>query len=408
MNFSRGFSINLLCTGLTFGIGFANQVIITRNLGEQGRGELTLIATCLMLATLLMGEWLSRGNTYLTGKEDQGRAALANTIIYSIALGLFLLTAALLCGRIDSVESFAFLGRREIVFPVAGVALALVAQKAVQAIALGQNRVVLYALMPVLFISTYFVSSLVAIYIYDASLHGVLNAWLVGAVVSLVATVVYTCRWERIELRWDTQLFRRALSIGGRGAISSILIFLLFRSDIYLVEHVLGIKALGVYAVAVIIAEMMQRVPNLAGSVLLPRVMAADAGSADRLSSSVARNILLFSLAVALLLIVVGEPIISLFGEHFSAAYGPLIWMLPGLVASGFGSVLNTRLAAEGYPAITIWAPGVALGLNVALNLLLIPAMGLVGAAMATSVAYVVWTALVALDYWRAPSPKSG
>jgi O-antigen/teichoic acid export membrane protein len=408
MNFFRGFSINLLCTGLTFGIGFANQVIITRSLGKEGRGELTLIATFIMLATLLMGEWLSRGNTYVVGRENQGRAALANTLIYSVVLGLFLLVAAIVCTRLGGVESFEYLGRREIVFPVAGIALAVVAQKAVQAIALGQNRVVLYALMPVLFISTYFVSTLVAIYIYDASLHGVLNAWLVGAAVSLVVTVISTWRWERIELRLDAALFSRVVSIGGRGAISSILIFLLFRSDVYLVKHFLGIEAVGIYGVAVIIAEMMQRVPNLAGSVLLPRVMAADAGSAERLSSSVARNILLFSLAVALLLIVVGEPIISLFGEHFSAAYGPLIWMLPGLVAAGFGSVLNTKLAAEGYPAITIWAPGVALALNVALNLLLIPAMGLVGAAMATSVAYVIWTALVALYYWRAPSPNSG
>ena len=402
MNFFRGFSINLVCSGLTVAIGLANQVIITRSLGAQGRGELTLIATFIMFATLLMGEWLSRGNTYLTGKEGEGRRVISNTLIYSMALALLLLAAALAWGQFGG--AIALFDCPQSVFLVAGIVLAVIIQKSVAAIALGQNRVVLYALMPVVFISSYFVSTVVAVYVYDATLHGVLSAWLIGGAVSLVATVIAIWRRESIRFSWQGQLFRRAVSIGGRGAISSILIFLLFRSDVYLVEHFLGTAALGVYTVAVIIAEMMQRVPNIAGTVLLPRVMASDISSANRLSSRVARNILLFSLAVALLIIVAGRPMISLFGADFSDAYLPLLWMLPGLVASGFGSVLNTKLAAAGYPAITIWAPGVALALNVGLNMYLIPTMGLVGAAMATSVAYALWTALVALHCWRGRS----
>jgi O-antigen/teichoic acid export membrane protein len=73
--------------------------------------------------------------------------------------------------------------------------------------------------------------------------------------------------------------------------------------------------------------------------------------------------------------------------------------MLPGLVASGFGSVLNTKLAGQGYPPVTLWAPVVALAINVALNVKLIPAFGLVGAAAATSVAYVLWALIVAVAY---------
>ena len=402
MNFFRGFSINLVCAGLTVCIGLANQVIITRSLGAQGRGELTLIATFIMLATLLMGEWLSRGNTYLTGKEGEGRRVIANTLVYSLALAVLLLAAAIAWGRFGG--AIALFACPQSVFLVAGIVLAVIVQKSVAAIALGQNRVVLYALMPVVFIASYFVSTVVAVYVYDATLHGVLSAWLIGAAVSLAATVIAIWRRESIRFSWEGQLFRRAVSIGGRGAISSILIFLLFRSDVYLVEHFLGTAALGVYTAAVIIAEMMQRVPNIAGTVLLPRVMASDISSANRLTSRVARNILLFSLAVALFVIVAGRPMISLFGADFSDAYLPLLWMLPGLVASGFGSVLNTKLAAAGYPAITIWAPGVALALNVGLNMHLIPTMGLVGAAMATSVAYALWTALVALHYWRGRS----
>ena len=73
--------------------------------------------------------------------------------------------------------------------------------------------------------------------------------------------------------------------------------------------------------------------------------------------------------------------------------------MLPGLVASGFGSVLNTRLAGQGYPAVTIWAPAAAVALSACLNVLWIPTMGLKGAALATSAGYILWVAIVAQRY---------
>jgi Na+-driven multidrug efflux pump len=75
--------------------------------------------------------------------------------------------------------------------------------------------------------------------------------------------------------------------------------------------------------------------------------------------------------------------------------------MLPGLVFSGFGSVLNTKLAGQGYPPVTLWAPGLALAANVGLNLWLIPELGLKGAALTASVTYTLWALVVTAAYLR-------
>jgi O-antigen/teichoic acid export membrane protein len=75
--------------------------------------------------------------------------------------------------------------------------------------------------------------------------------------------------------------------------------------------------------------------------------------------------------------------------------------MLPGLMATGFGSVLNTKLAGEGYPPLTIWAAAAALLTNVLLNLAMIPTWGLEGAAISTSVAYILWAAIVTIGFQR-------
>ena len=216
-----------------------------------------------------------------------------------------------------------------------------------------------------------------------------------------MATVAFTRRRHWRALAWHAAVFRRALAIGGRGAASSILIFLLFRSDVFLVEHFLDVASVGIYRVAIIMAEMMQRVPNIAGTTLLPRVLAVQTTEGERLSGKVAGSMLFFSLVVGALIVAAGAQVIAIiFGARSEAAYELLLWMLPGLIASGFGSIFNTELAARGYPPITIWAPAVALALNVVLNIWLIPTHGLVGAAVATSVAYCAWTAIVAVGRW--------
>ena len=175
----------------------------------------------------------------------------------------------------------------------------------------------------------------------------------------------------------------------------------MFRSDIYLVEYYLGTEVLGVYVIAVVIAEMMQRGPNIAGAVLLPKVLRG-VDDDHVMSLAVSRGVLGFSLLAALGVILVGSPLIrGVYGTPFAGAHVPLLWMLPGLVASGFGSVLNTKLAGRGYPPVTMWAPGAALATNVGLNLVLIPRFGLVGAALSTSIAYSLWAAIVTAAYQR-------
>ncbi|MCY3788123.1 MAG: polysaccharide biosynthesis C-terminal domain-containing protein, partial [Gemmatimonadetes bacterium] len=61
----------------------------------------------------------------------------------------------------------------------------------------------------------------------------------------------------------------------------------------------------------------------------------------------------------------------------------------------------NAKLMGEGYPSMTLWAPGIALAANVALNLWLIPKLGLRGAALSTSLAYALWGVLTASYYLR-------
>jgi O-antigen/teichoic acid export membrane protein len=98
------------------------------------------------------------------------------------------------------------------------------------------------------------------------------------------------------------------------------------------------------------------------------------------------------SLAMAAVLLIVGRPLLSLFGPTFASGY-PLLYILSAgiLVRASIGPA-ETLLTMAGQQGITAIVYTATFAVNVALNIILIPRFGLTGAAAATSLSLVVET----------------
>ena len=94
MNFFRGFSLNTTCSFLVFSLGFVNSVLLADQLGPEHYGTLRLWAALVMLGVLFLGEWLSKGNIYVVGREREREAAINHTLLYCLVLGALLLLTA--------------------------------------------------------------------------------------------------------------------------------------------------------------------------------------------------------------------------------------------------------------------------------------------------------------------------
>ncbi len=395
MKLLRDFSSNAVCTGLAFALGFVNQALLFRELGPALRGRLGIITTAVMIGSLVLGEWLSRGNTYVTGKQGRAADVMASSFVYTACVAVLVAILALAAG---AMQPFDRLSGTDYLF-MALLLAAIIAQRAVQAVLLGQDRQLRYAAIPLILVALYLSGNAVALLIYRSGLGGVLIAWSTAACLATLAAVLMV---GRITLgRPSSALLRATARVGGRGALSATIIYLLFRSDVFLVGHFLGEEQVGVYFACVVIAEMIQRIPNLAGVVLLPKVQAG-ADDDHAITLIVARRVLAGFVPIAVVVVVAGRSLIEVLGgPEYAGAFTPLLLMLPGLMATGFGSVLNTKLAGEGYPPLTIWAAAAALFTNVLLNLVLIPTWALEGAAISTSVAYILWAVIVTTGFRR-------
>jgi O-antigen/teichoic acid export membrane protein len=87
-------------------------------------------------------------------------------------------------------------------------------------------------------------------------------------------------------------------------------------------------------------------------------------------------------------LLALGHPLLWLFGPEFTAAYPVMFILAAGLLTQAFAGPAQNLLVMTGHQTVTAAVMVLTVLLNAGLNLALIPAMGILGAASATAAAF--------------------
>jgi O-antigen/teichoic acid export membrane protein len=104
----------------------------------------------------------------------------------------------------------------------------------------------------------------------------------------------------------------------------------------------------------------------------------------------------------ALGLAIFGKFIIRvLLSKAFLGAYVPMLVLLPGVVLLGAGKILSADISGRGFPQYASIISGFSLVITITLDFLLIPRMGIIGAAVASSVSYAFIFALLIVFYYK-------
>jgi O-antigen/teichoic acid export membrane protein len=222
---------------------------------------------------------------------------------------------------------------------------------------------------------------------------GVLGAVLAntgGVFLRGVPALVPVFKGIREKLRFpNLQMSRTLLGYGLSVLLGNLMMASLLRIDTFIVNSYLGTGAVGIYSVAVSTAELMLMIPSAVGVALFPYLTSASSENQVSTLCHVGRISLFLGVIGCLLVALLGYPfILIMFGERFSPAFGPLLWLLPGLMAMtltyGYANFFNSR----GRPFINGLVFGAGAMLNVLINLFLIPMFGISGAAIASSLTY--------------------
>jgi O-antigen/teichoic acid export membrane protein len=193
---------------------------------------------------------------------------------------------------------------------------------------------------------------------------------------------------------------RSVWSYGMRGQIGGVLLLLNLRLDFAILGWLAGPAVLGAYAIASKFAELLRLVPLALTYVLYPSY----ARDGHELAAARARRLLpvaagLTAAAAVPLAIAAAVLLPVLYGPAFRSAVLPAQILLVGLASEGIAGVVSGFLYGDGRPGLNSLGIGAGVVVTVVLDLLLIPRHGAVGAAVASSVAYLTTTGMLLLAF---------
>ncbi len=194
-----------------------------------------------------------------------------------------------------------------------------------------------------------------------------------------------------------------ALSYGVRSHLGSILAFLNLRIDLFLLNFFTSPVLAGIYVVALQLAERIWMLSQAVTTVLLPRLssLAKDGTRSMALLALASRMTLLATLLMTVVAAAIGMKLITwLFGVSYQSAYIPFLIMLPGILAGSCVRILAAEFSSRGRPELNTYLAFVVVAVGVLCNIVLIPRHGAVGAALSSSIAYVV-SLLIRLVMYR-------
>jgi O-antigen/teichoic acid export membrane protein len=202
--------------------------------------------------------------------------------------------------------------------------------------------------------------------------------------------------------RPSRKLARNIASYGTRAELNSVVQLLNGRLDFVIVTALVGPSALGVYAIASRYAELL-RLPSLAiNYVLYPAYARLGGPTAVGQVRAAIRRVAWVPAAVAVPVAVAAPVVLPLlYGPAFRGAVVPSWILLVGLAGGGVYGVLSAFMSGIGRPGLNSLAQGAGLVVTVALDLLLIPHLGIVGAATASTFAYLTTACVLAVCFRR-------
>ncbi len=388
--FSFDVAGTLLAAGLNSALALVTGVLVARMLGPEGKGAVTLAVLVFSEFPLVLSLGVEIAVIY-----HGGRARVPLPTLASAAMGLSLVMGT--TGTVLALSLFAFAFRHRIPAELAPVIILMSCL-----IPLDLFTRVLRNLVRVSgrtveerFLTTFqalVILLLVAVALWTGwGLPGAFAGYAVGQLLSSAVVIVLAMRWGLLcsGPTFPLSLWKALIEYGSKIQAGMVLQHLNYRLDTYLIAFFLGGPAVGLYSVAVGMAEWLWIIPEVLGPALMQRVATRSDTEANLFMPPLLRCTSAVLMMGAAAWSLAGSWVIrTLYGEAFASSYLALVLLLPGIWSLGLWKSLMHDLSVRGYPIYLTWTSAVGVILTVVLNLILVPRWGIVGASIASSAAY--------------------
>ncbi|TWI99895.1 O-antigen/teichoic acid export membrane protein [Mucilaginibacter frigoritolerans] len=200
-------------------------------------------------------------------------------------------------------------------------------------------------------------------------------------------------RKQRSIFKWsfNYKLAVKLLKYSWPLIISGIMVSLYMKIDAIMLQNIAGVKEAGAYATVAQFSEAWNFIPAVIVTSLFPAILNAKRDDISRYKKRIQHlyDLMVYlSLPVAIIITFASPLIYKLLTPEYAYAAPTLSVHIWSGVFVFLGAASSQYLIAENFNKLTFIRTGFGAIVNIALNLILIPHMGMMGAAIATLVAY--------------------
>lgn len=399
------FAARLLIVMFSVGSG----LIVARWLGAAALGVYAVLGVTISNAVQIGGAGLTAANIYFASRNlSEIKPIAANAALFALIAGT-LLAFSILGLALSEARVFRDIPFSLVVFTAITVPFHLLMLFGLN-VFLILRHVKRFAFLEALAQGLILINAVIVLIAKGAGLGLLvaLNSAVIGVVGLLVSILAYTQIEREVaggQWRVDGRLFSQMMRYGMKFNGYMAAIMLVMRADMFIVNRARGPAEAGVYAVASQAGLLIMLLPNVIGTLLFPRVASLGQKSAE-FTSVVARHTAFVMAIICLTAIPAAFMLPIVYGASFHDAVVQFWLLLPGVYLMGLEMVLVQHFVGTGLPMAILVSWFVTLGVNITLNLMIVPSLGARGAALVSSASYALAFILISL-YFRASTRKS-
>ena len=375
-----------LSTAIGLAGSFLLSVIVARLFGPEVKGQLALLLEIPLVAALILGLGFEGAKAYYVGRRLRLPEHAVSDSMY-LALSLSLIGVPMVAIAMHQlIPALATIPLVTII--AASLALPfMMIINLLSGVLTGLGKVTEQAIATTIAAIVSFLLAITLALLGHLTLHTLILATLAGLTCASIAMFVAT-KVKTLTAPSHSRL-REEISYAGRSYVQTIMGYLELRQDLILLGVLTSATSVGIYSIGVSIAEVLFYAPQAIAAALAARAFQEGASEGAKLTALITRllSVLLLVASVALIL-AARTLVVTIFGEPFAEAALVIQILVPAIAIWGIAAQSSVYLASHGtlFPKLSV----ATLILNLGLNILLIPELGILGAAVATLISYTI------------------
>lgn len=361
-------------------------VIITRQLGPEGRGiyAAIIVVPALVLKFTEMG--IRRSIIYHLGKKDfkdiEILSSLFVTILFTTVVGIGV-----------SFYIFWFLDNPEFTLPLIVLAISRIPVRLIRRYAggffMGKQMYNISIFFRWMFLGLYLVATVLFLWVLDMGVLGALLAILISNLIVAILSMYRVLKQIPFELALYPKVLKSLLKYGLYYSAATFFMMLHSKLDILILGKLSSLEQIGFYSLAVAVVSNWQ-VPFAVGGVIISNSANSDdfVTKNEDIAKLTRITLLIGFLSYVVLFFLAPFIVRILYGNDFIPSVMLIRLLLPGVLFLILTKFMISRLAGEGKPYIFMFIAMPAVIINIVLNYLWIPVYDAAGAAMATNASY--------------------